>query len=75
MRNSSTRTHQCHAACCRRMVPYHLLMCAEHWRLVPQPLQKRVNDTFRNGATESYHAAVSEAKKAVRAILQPEEQA
>lgn len=41
--------HHCHAKGCSVPVPPHLLMCAEHWRLVPPSLQRRVYSTYRKG--------------------------
>lgn len=41
--------HHCHAKGCSVPVPPHLLMCAEHWRLVPPSLQRRVFSTYRKG--------------------------
>ena len=30
-------THRCPAKRCTRQVPDHLLMCGQHWRMVPGP--------------------------------------
>lgn len=37
------RLHLCAARSCNRQVPGHLLMCIEHWRMVPAPLARAVN--------------------------------
>lgn len=52
-------THTCAALCCSRKVATHLLMCIDHWRLVPAPLQRRVNGTWAtlNGARSPAESA------------------
>lgn len=37
------RLHLCAARSCSHQVPGHLLMCIEHWRMVPAPLARAVN--------------------------------
>jgi hypothetical protein len=34
--------HVCLAECCDRLVPHRLLMCRQHWRLVPRSIQTEV---------------------------------
>lgn len=41
--------HVCHAEGCAVRVPPRLLMCRDHWRMVPAPLQRRVWATYRPG--------------------------
>jgi hypothetical protein len=43
-------THRCPAKRCPRQVPDHLLMCGQHWRMVPGPVQRSVNMAWRGGA-------------------------
>lgn len=42
-------SHLCHAVACERPCPPALLMCAQHWRLVPLELQREVWRTYRPG--------------------------
>jgi hypothetical protein len=40
------RTHSC--AVCTEEIPIQMLMCREHWRLVPRRLQREVMTTYQN---------------------------
>ena len=42
-------THECHAEGCERAVPPRLLMCAQHWRLLPSPAQRIIWHHYRVG--------------------------
>lgn len=69
------RTHTCAATACQRLIPVNLLMCMDHWRRVPAPLQREVWRTFRRqdqvpapeflAARRDYLAAVQAAVDAV----------
>jgi hypothetical protein len=39
------RTHSC--AVCTEVIPIRVLMCREHWRLVPRHLQREVMGTYQ----------------------------
>ena len=39
--------HRCPILRCPTMVAHDRLMCAKHWRMVPQPLQRAVLRTWR----------------------------
>jgi hypothetical protein len=39
-------THLCPTRRCPRQVPDHLLMCGQHWRMVPGPIQRAVNAAY-----------------------------
>lgn len=41
--------HHCHAVLCRRPCKPEMLMCFEHWRMVPKRLQRAVYSTYRPG--------------------------
>lgn len=41
--------HTCHALNCGKAVPPKLLMCAKHWRMVPQPMQAEIWRHYRPG--------------------------
>lgn len=69
-------THGCAGEHCQRTVPLHLLMCIEHWRMVPAPLRREILRSHRatqlapTGATAlaelmAYRAAVDQAVAAV----------
>lgn len=65
--------HRCAAVGCARQVPTHLLMCIDHWRLVPAPVQREVTSTwsFRRRSRENYTAVrahTDAVEKAVAAV-------
>ncbi len=41
--------HYCHALLCERIVHPRMLMCPQHWNLVPRDLQRRVWDAYVPG--------------------------
>lgn len=41
--------HTCHARGCCAVVPPRLLMCARHWRMVPDHMQEAVWATYSRG--------------------------
>lgn len=41
------RLHPCAVANCGRPVPRHLLMCMDHWRMVPAPLRREVTAAWK----------------------------
>ena len=62
--------HMCAAAGCTLLVPYDKLMCLDHWRKVPRPLQTRVLREWNGGRTTfGYLTARVEA---IAAVLQRE---
>lgn len=68
-----TDLHTCAAEQCDRQIARGLLMCLPHWRMVPAPLQRDVNSTwrtFRRGkalsALKAYRTAADRAIAAVR---------
>lgn len=68
------RVHQCAATGCARLVPVHLLMCVDHWRMVPAVQQRSVFRTLADmrGApsvvsVKAYRSAVAAAVSAVAA--------
>ena len=71
---AETALHECAAEGCERLVGLHLLMCIEHWRRVPAPLQRAVLATWRRvrvvtpktlANMKDYRAAVQAAVDAV----------
>ncbi|MDP2369367.1 hypothetical protein [Rhodoferax sp.] len=69
---TAAHTHNCAAVGCQKQVPLNLLMCMEHWRMVPAPLAREVNKAWRirdrgEARTLAYQAAVAAAVKAVEA--------
>lgn len=71
-------------AVCERRIPLHLLLCGEHWRLVPPEQQlavyrtlnrvKRSRTTHRMGIereNREYEAARDAAIATVRALITP----
>lgn len=41
------RLHNCSATGCQRAIPLNLLMCSDHWRMVPVACQREVWRTYR----------------------------
>lgn len=69
------RRHECHALDCKCLVPPSMLMCAYHWRLVPEPLKKAVWRTYVAGQEirkDSTDAYLDAAQDAIRAVAQKE---
>lgn len=73
-----TTLHNCAIGGCPCQVPSHLLMCIDHWRLVPAPLQREVVAAWRQrsnyrrvrglealGDAQNYANVIDRAKTAV----------
>lgn len=74
---SSFTVHASGAQCsvCKAAVPRGRLMCPEHWRLVPKPMQLRVWRTWedalrREGTTESRARDVAAYREAAQDATQ-----
>ena len=70
--------HYCHAKRCRTIIPRHLLMCREHWHMVPGPIRQRVLESYQpgqaqRGAVSPSMAWLDAAKAAIRAVDQTEQ--
>lgn len=66
------RVHQCAAKGCARLVPIGLLMCVDHWRMVPASAQRSVLYSLKSmrglptvDSVKAYRAAVVVAVSAV----------
>lgn len=65
--------HFCRATGCQRQIPLRLLMCIDHWRQVPAPMQRAVYGTLRAhqraprdlALVRAYQKAVDDAVAAV----------
>lgn len=44
---TTTNFHHCAAEGCNRPIATHLLMCVDHWKMVPRGLQQDVYRTYR----------------------------
>lgn len=71
----TTDLHTCAAEACDKQISSRLLMCIDHWRMVPKALQRLVYSTCRNwsgvryaagNAHDLYRGAVTQAVAAVR---------
>lgn len=62
-------THKCPVTGCVEQQPQHLLMCARHWRMVPQTIQAKVWETWKSGSVREYLKARSDAIKAVNDLV------
>lgn len=67
---ASRPMRNCAAVGCQRSVPSHLLMCMDHWRMVPAPAKRAVTVAWHyrdrgNAQTLAYQAAVAAAVQAV----------
>lgn len=63
-------THTCAAVGCQRSIELRMLMCIEHWRMVPKAAQRDIWASYRTlhrrpDAAERYAAAVNAAIDAV----------
>jgi len=64
-------SHTCHAMGCAKVVPPKMLMCLEHWRMVPRVFQQQVWKHYRPGQendkrpSKTYLAAAAAAIEAV----------
>lgn len=56
-----TTKHRCPSPNCASMVPYEMLMCTRHWRMVPKPLQKAIYDTYNGNALQAHRENCAEA--------------
>ena len=63
--------HHCHARGCKTKVPPEMLMCKDHWKMVPKSIQRRVWATYRPGQCDDmnpsgeWHEAADDAINAV----------
>lgn len=60
--------HQCKAERCAKIVPKQLVMCPQHWKMVPWNLKQQIVDSYENGArhqSEVFNDLVEYAIKAV----------
>lgn len=70
--------HTCHAVACERYVPPQMLMCRQHWFMVPPKLRSRVWATYQSGQcdiesdVDPTRAYCEAAKAAVIAVAQKE---
>lgn len=71
MAKAPSPKHFCHAVNCTKIVAPKMLMCFQHWRMVPKPLQQAVWAHYRPGQevdkrpTSDYLDAANAAIKAV----------
>lgn len=61
-------SHTCHARDCHIAVPPTLLMCRNHWRMVPRNIQRAVWSTYRDGQCDDKRPSVSWHEAASAAI-------
>jgi hypothetical protein len=67
------RTHHCQATGCQHVVSTRLLMCIDHWRMVPAPLRREIVSLVKSMARDldaalavDYRGAVARAVAAVQ---------
>jgi hypothetical protein len=58
-------SHKCAARGCCRMVPWNMLMCKPHWRMVPKAIQSDVWAGYKSGDREFHFSAIKRAQEAV----------
>jgi hypothetical protein len=66
------RTNPCQATGCQHVISARMLMCLDHWRMVPAPLRREIVALARqlryddvDGAADRYRDAVARAVAAV----------
>lgn len=62
-------SHTCHAVGCNRPVPPSMLMCRTDWALVPEPLKRRVWQTYRPGQCDDWQPSQAYCEAAKAAVL------
>ena len=70
------RLHTCKAAGCQHVISARMLMCLDHWRMVPVPLRREIVSLARSMARDWTNAPdfVAEYRSAVaRAVAAVEE--
>lgn len=71
------RIHTCKADSCQRLISTRLLMCLEHWRMVPAPLKREVVDLHKQarylGRPDVAAAYRSAADRAVAIVKEKQE--
>lgn len=65
------RPPKCRIPGCINAVRAGQLMCREHWRQVPQPLQRGINDTWARRDMTNYAANVRAAERLILAKENP----
>lgn len=67
--------HHCHAKGCKTKVPPEMLMCKDHWGMVPRSIQKRVWAHYRPGQCEDMKVTkdwLKAAQEAIQAVVEAE---
>jgi hypothetical protein len=70
------RIHTCKATGCQHVISTRLLMCLEHWRLVPAPLKREVVQLakqVRVDRTGYFNQYVDAVRRAVAAVEEKQE--
>jgi hypothetical protein len=70
------RIHTCKATGCQHVISTRLLMCLEHWRLVPAPLKREVvqlSKQVRVDRTGYFNQYVDAVRRAVAAVEEKQE--
>jgi hypothetical protein len=69
------RLHTCRAEGCQRQVSVRLLMCIDHWRMVPAPLKRDVTEALKAMRRDSTLAPDywGEVARAVAAVKEKQE--
>lgn len=62
--------NKCRAAGCNKVINVRVIMCAEHWHLVPKDIKQRIYKYGRHGTEEAYNQAVHDAIEAVNEEMQ-----
>jgi hypothetical protein len=61
-----SNTHKCPANGCNAQVPYRMLMCGSHWKLVPRAIQDAVYREYRRETHSAAH--IQACKTATEAV-------
>lgn len=61
--------HTCHAVGCPVAVSPKMLMCARHWRMVPQDVQRAIWRTYRPGQEQDKSASEAYLYQQRRAVM------
>ncbi len=69
------RTHTCRATGCQKVISGGMLMCLDHWRMVPAPLRREIvgsiEGSYRNAVARAVAAVAEKQERKAQASAGP----
>jgi hypothetical protein len=62
-------SHTCHAVACEQYIPPTMLMCRQHWFMVPLSLRNKVWAAYRDGQCDTLDPSSAYCKTAKAAVI------